>query len=72
MNWLDIIINVFYAIWAIALLVILWLNLLNNAKKTNNSMQALIDVAKQDSESARQAVEAVRILAAIVQNEQAR
>lgn len=71
MNWLQIIQVIFDIVWLSAVLVLLWLIWRNSVKQTNAAMLALIDVAKQDAENARQAVEATRILAAIVQNEQA-
>lgn len=72
MNWLEIIVNVFYILWAIALLVLLWLILRNAMSRTQKTEQTLIDVAMKDAESARIVAEAVRTLAAIVQNEQAK
>lgn len=72
MNWLQIIQTIFNICWLSAVLLLLWLIWRNSVKQTNASMAALIDVAKQDAENARQAVEAARILAAIVQNEQAK
>lgn len=72
MNWLQIIQTIFDIVWLSAVLLLLWLIWRNSVKQTNASMAALIDVAKQDAENARQAVEAARILAAIVQNEQAK
>ena len=72
MNWLSIFTSVFDIFWLSAVLVLLWLIWRNSEKQTNKSMAALIEVAKQDAESARQAVESVRVLAAIVQNEQAK
>lgn len=72
MNWLTIITTIISYLWLFAVLVLLWLIWRNSEKQTNKSMQALIEVARQDSESARQAVETTRILAAVVQNEQAK
>ena len=72
MNWLQIIQTIFDILWLSAVLLLLWRIWRNGVKQTNASMAALIDVAKQDAENARQAVEAARILAAIVQNEQAK
>lgn len=72
MNWLQIIQTIFNICWLSAVLILLWRIWRNGVKQTNASMTALIDVAKQDAENARQAVEAARILAAIVQNEQAK
>ncbi len=72
MNWLMLITVIFDICWLSAVLILLWLIWRTSVKQTNESMAALIAVAKQDAENARQAVESVRTLAAIVQNEQAK
>lgn len=70
--WLSLVTTIFNICWLSAALTLLWLIWRNGVKQTNASMAALIAVAKQDAENARQAVETGRILAAIIQNEQAR
>lgn len=69
---LTVITAIFDVLWLSAVLLLLFLIWRNSVKQTNVSMQALIDVAKQDAESVRQVVETTRTLAAIVQNEQAK
>lgn len=71
-NWLAIINEAIFILSEGAVLLLLWLIWRSSVKQTSQSMQALIEVARQDSLSAKQAVESVRTLAAIVQNEQAK
>ncbi|MGH2478161.1 MAG: hypothetical protein ACRDHW_00680 [Ktedonobacteraceae bacterium] len=75
MNWLTIITTTFNYLYLLTLLLLLWLIWRSSEKRAQHVQHmgmALVEVAKQDAESARQAVEATRILAAIVQNEQAK
>lgn len=75
MNWLAIINEIFDIGWLIAVLVFLiliWRSSENRLRHIINMESTMFDVARQDAESARQAVEAVRTLAAVVQNEQAK
>lgn len=75
MNALVIINELFDIGWLIALLVLLiliWRSSENRLTHARTLEAALIEVAKQDAENARQAVESVRMLAAIVQNQQAK
>lgn len=74
MNWLTILNELFDVGWLIALLVFLIL-IWRSSERRENHMQSLMsvftEVARQNAESARIVAEAVRTLAAIVQNEQA-
>jgi hypothetical protein len=54
------------------LLLLIWLSSRRREKDTHTVNTALIEVARQNAESARIVAEAVRTLAAIVQNEQAK
>jgi hypothetical protein len=75
MNWLTIITTIISYLWLFAVLFFLWL-IWRSSEHRLQHVQAmektLVDVATKDAESARQAVETTRILAAIVQNEQAK
>lgn len=75
MNWLAILNEVFDIAWLLALLLFLILIWRSSELRRNQAEQmekTVLDVAKQDADSARQAVEATRTLAAVLQNEQAR
>jgi hypothetical protein len=74
-NWLAIVNEGFDIAWLIAVLALLWViwrSSEHRLKHVRAMEKVLIDVAMKDAENARQAVEAVRTLAAIVQNEQAK
>lgn len=74
MNWISIINEIFDIGWLLAMLVFLiliWLSGERREKHMHAMMTTFTDVARQNAESARIVAEAVRTLAAIVQNEQA-
>lgn len=70
-NVLAIVNEIFDICWLLALLTFLIL-IWRSSEKRRQMETALIEIARQDSLSAKQAVESVRTLAAIVQNEQAK
>lgn len=75
MNALAVITAVFDILWLVAILILLiliWRSSENRLTHARTLETALVEVAKQDAENARQAVESVRMLAAILQNEQAK
>ena len=75
MSWLAIFNEIFDIVFLLSLLVLLvliWLSSRRRERDTQAMNTALIEVARQNSESARIVAEAVRTLAAIVQNEQAK
>lgn len=75
MNWLTIINEIFDIGWLLAVLVFLiliWRSSEHRLQHVVTMENTMLEVARQDAESARQAVEATRILAAVVQNEQAK
>jgi hypothetical protein len=63
--------DILFLLALIALLWAIWRSSERRLKHTESMERTLVDVATKDAESARQAVETTRILAAIVQNEQA-
>lgn len=74
MNALAIFNELFDILFLLALLALLWAIWRSSERRTKHteSMErTLVDVATKDAESARQAVETVRVLAAIIQNQQA-
>lgn len=75
MNGLALFNELFDIVFLLSLLVFLvliWLSSRRREKDTQTMNTALVDVARQNAESARIVAEAVRMLAAIVQNEQAK
>jgi hypothetical protein len=75
MNWLAIINELFDIGWLLALLfllILIWRSGERREKHAQSVATTLIDVSIQNAESARIVAEAVRALAAIVQNEQAK
>ena len=75
MNWLAIINEVFSVAWLVAVLVFLvliWRSSERRLRHAEAMEKTIIDVAAKDAENARQAVETTRILASIIQNEQAK
>lgn len=75
MTWLALfneIFDIVFLLSLLALLVLIWLSSRRREKDTQALNTALIEVARQNAESARIVAEAVRMLAAIVQNEQAK
>jgi len=75
MSWLAIfneIFDIVFLLSMLVLLVLIWLSSRRRERDTQAMNTALIEVARQNSESARIVAEAVRTLAAIVQNEQAK
>lgn len=75
MNWLAIFNELFDVVWLMALLaflILIWRSSHRREQQQQTIMEALIDVARQNAESARIVAEAVRMLAAIIQNEQAK
>lgn len=75
MNWLVIINQIFDILWLIAVLALLWAIWRSSQKRLEHVQvmeKMLVEVAMKDAESARQAVESTRTLAAVVQNEQAK
>lgn len=74
MNWLAIINELFSIGFLVALLiflVLIWRSSERREQHVQNMTLAFTEVARQNAESARIVAEAVRSLAAIVQNEQA-
>lgn len=74
MNWIEIVNELFDIGWLIALLiflVLIWRSGERREKHMHAMMTTFTEVARQNAESARIVAEAVRTLAAIVQNEQA-
>lgn len=74
MTWLQLfneLFDVAFLLSLIALLALIWLSSRRREKDTQMMNTALIEVARQNADSARIVAEAVRTLAAIVQNEQA-
>jgi Na+-transporting methylmalonyl-CoA/oxaloacetate decarboxylase gamma subunit len=74
MNWLAIFNELFDILFLLALIALLWAiwrSSERRLKHTESMERTLVEVATKDAESARQAVETVRILAAIIQNQQA-
>lgn len=75
MNWFTITNEIFSVLWLLALLtflILIWRSSHRREMQQQTMTATLIDVARQNAESARIVAEAVRTLAAIVQNEQAR
>lgn len=75
MNWLTLINEIFDIGWLIAVLALLFLIWRSSERRHDHAVRmehAIVEIGAKDAESARQAVEAVRTLAAIVQNEQAK
>jgi hypothetical protein len=75
MAWLTIINEVFDILWLITIVALLWAIWRSSEHRLHlvKAMEGtLIDVATKDAESARQSVETTRILADVLQNEQAR
>jgi hypothetical protein len=73
-NWLAVFNEVFFILVFLAFLALLyaiWQSSERRTKHVESMERTLVDVATKDAESARQAVETTRILAAIIQNEQA-
>jgi hypothetical protein len=67
--------QLFSLAWLVVMLVLLWAIWRSSQARLHHVQvmeKTLVDVAMKDAESARQAVEATRTLAAIVQNEQAK
>jgi hypothetical protein len=67
--------QLFSLAWLVVVLALLWA-IWRSSERRLQHVQALehtlVDVAQKDAESARQAVEATRMLAALLQNEQAK
>ena len=63
---------VFIFLAVVALLWAIWISSQRRLHHVEVMEKTLVDVSKQDAESARITAEAVRTLAAIVQNEQAK
>ncbi len=75
MNWLAIINEIFDIGWLIAVLILLFLIWRSSERRHDHAQkmeQTIVEIGMKDAESARQAVEAARTLAAVVQNEQAK
>lgn len=75
MNWLAIINEIFDIVWLLAVLALLWLIWRSSERRHDHATkmeQTIVEIGAKDAESARIAVESVRTLAAIVQNEQAK
>lgn len=75
MSWLALFNELFdiaFLLSLFVLLLLIWLSSRRREKDTHTVNTALIEVARQNAESARIVAEAVRTLAAIVQNEQAK
>lgn len=75
MNWITLINELFDIGWLVALLVFLIL-IWRSGERREDHMHSIVstqvDVTRQNAESARVVAEAVRTLAAIVQNQQAK
>lgn len=75
MTLIAIINEIFDVGWLLALLILLiliWRSGERREKHAQSVAMTLIDVSSQNAESARIVAEAVRTLAAVVQNEQAK
>lgn len=75
MNWIQAFNEIFFILVFLALIALLWAIWRSSQQRLKHVQvmeRTLVDVATKDAESARQAVEAARTLAAIVQNEQAK
>lgn len=75
MNWLTVLNEVFNILWLLAILALLWAiwrSSQGRLKHVVTMEHTMLEVARQDAESARKAVEATRILADALQNEQAK
>jgi len=75
MNALAVFNEIFLVVVFLSVVVLLWAIWQSSEQRTKHveaMERTLVEVATKDAESAQQAVEAVRILAAIVQNEQAK
>ena len=75
MNWLTAFNEIFFILIFLAIIALLWAVWISSQRRLHHvevMEKTLVDVSRQDAESARMAVEAVRTLAAVVQNEQAK
>jgi hypothetical protein len=69
---LTTIFDVSWLLAVLGLLIAIWRSSEARLRHAERMEATLIEVATKDAENARQAVESVRMLAAIIQNEQAK
>jgi len=75
MNWLTAFNEAFFVLVFLAMIALLWAIWVSSQRRLHHvevMEKTLVEVSKQDAESARITADAVRALAAVVQNEQAK